>query len=201
MCYKINMKKTFSKILILLLLILQTNIGLCIETIELENIQKEEIKYNKQIEKDTKNLVIDSEDTLKDIIELQKIKDGEDLDYLWKQTVESSQLIKFALKKLSIPEDQRRLHSSIMSKTLSSIISGAAFLPMLMGQNSLIQSASFSASRIATSLINKPETPQTELMTDTELIELASVIEKLQNDLLNSYYNYKNELIHLKNVR
>ncbi len=88
-----------------------------------------------------------------------------------------------------------------MAKSISAIISGAAFLPMLMGQNSLIQSASFSAGRIATGLLNKAETPTETPMTDTELIELAGMIENLQNDLLNSYYNYKNSLVQLKNVR
>lgn len=200
MCYKFIMRKFLVGLLLNIFVFMQSNIVLA-ETIQLQDFEKPTVKYNPQIKKDVKNLVIDNEKVLNDIIELQRLKDVEDLEYLWKQTVENSHLVQFALKKLSIPEDQRRLHSSIMAKTISSVVSGAAFLPMLMGQNTLIQSASFSAGRIATGLLNKAETPQEQIMTDTELIELASMVEKLQNDLLNAYYNYKSSLVQLKNVR
>ena len=48
------------------------------------------------------------------------------------------------------------------------------------------------------SLKNKP---QETTQTDTELIELASMIEDLQDTLVSSYYNYKNTLTQLKLVR
>ena len=171
------------------------------EVIELTEPQKATLQYNQQIDKDVKNLVIQDDETINDLVDFQRSQDAKDLEYLWGKTVEGSNLIKFALKKLSIPEEQRRLHSSVMAKTISAVISGAAFLPMLTGQNSLIQSASFSASRLATSILNKSEVPKEELMTDTELIELAGMIETLQSNLLNTYYSYKNSLIQLKNVR
>ena len=196
------MKKIFPLIIIFFLLSLYfCNLPVNAEIIDLQDTKKATIQYNKQITKDVKNLVLNDEETINEIVKMQKVKDAEDLEFLWKKTVEGSNLVKFALKKLSIPDEQRRLHSSVMAKSISAIVSGAAFLPMLMGQNSLIQSASFSASRIATSLLNKAETPAETPMTDTELIELAGMIENLQNDLLNSYYNYKNSLVQLKNVR
>ena len=194
------MKKIFSLAFILILFLCTSDGAFCEEEINLTNVQKANIQYNSPVKKDTKNLVISDEETLNGIIQLQREKDAEDLEFLWKKTIDNSNLVKFALKKLAIPEDQRRLHSSIMAKSISAIISGAAFLPMLMGQNSLIQSASFSAGRIATGLLNKAETPTETPMTDTELIELAGMIETLQNNLLNSYYNYKNSLIQLNNV-
>ena len=43
--------------------------------------------------------------------------------------------------------------------------------------------------------------PQETPLTDTELIELASMIEELQDTLISSYYNYKNTLSLLKDTR
>ena len=50
-------------------------------------------------------------------------------------------------------------------------------------------------------LLNKKNVPQETPLTDTELIELASMIEELQDTLVSSYYNYKNTLAQLKLVR
>ena len=111
-------------------------------------------------------LVNDSEDLAK-LIDLQKEHDIKDLEKLWQGTVENNQVIEFALKKLATPESQRRIHSSLMAKTLSAIVAGASFVPL----------------------------------TDTELIELASMIEDLQDSLISSYYNYKNTLSQLKDTR
>ena len=43
--------------------------------------------------------------------------------------------------------------------------------------------------------------PQETPLTDTELIELASMVEELQDTLVSSYYNYKNTLSQLKATR
>ena len=56
----------------------------------------------------------------------------EDIENLWKGTVENNQVIGFALKKLSTPESQRRIHSSLMAKTLSAVVAGA--LPLEVGE-------------------------------------------------------------------
>ena len=157
------------------------------------------------IEKNTKQLqgsllVNDSED-LANLIEIQKDHDVKDLEKLWKGTVENNQVIEFALKKLATPESQRRIHSSLMAKTLSAIISGASFIPSLMGANYGIQTSAFSAGRLAQGLLNRKNIPQETPLTDTELIELASMIEDLQDSLISSYYNYKNTLGQLKDTR
>ncbi len=68
----------------------------------------------------------------------------EDIDNLWKGTVENNQVIGlFALKKLVTPESQRRIHSSLMAKTLSAIVSGASLAPSLIGADYALQSASY----------------------------------------------------------
>ena len=129
---------------------------------------------------------------------LRKLRQPEKL---WQGTVENNQVIEFALKKLATPESQRRIHSSLMAKTLSAIVSGASFVPSLMGANAAIQTSAFSAGRLAQGLINKKNTPQETPLTDTELIELAGMVEQLQDNLISSYYNYKNTLSQLKATR
>lgn len=147
------------------------------------------------------SLLVNDSGELAAIIDEQKKHDVKDLENLWKGTVENNQIIEFALKKLATPESQRRIHSSLMAKTLSAIVSGAAFVPSLMGANPAVQTSAFSAGRVAQGLINRKNVPQETPLTDTELIELASMIEELQDTLVSSYYNYKNTLMQLKATR
>ncbi len=48
--------------------------------------------------------------------------------------------------------------------------------------------------RIAQNLINRKNIPQEIPLTDTELIELAGLVENLQDKIINAYYNYKGSL-------
>lgn len=147
------------------------------------------------------SLLVNDSETLSEIIDEQKDHDIKDLEKLWQGTVENNQVIEFALKKLATPESQRRIHSSLMAKTLSAIVSGASFVPSLMGANPAIQTSAFSVGRVAQGLLNKKNVPQETPLTDTELIELASMVEQLQDTLISSYYNYKNTLSQLKATR
>lgn len=147
------------------------------------------------------SLLVNSSETLTSIIDEQKKHDLNDLEKLWQGTVENNQIIEFALKKLATPESQRRIHSSLMAKTLSAIVSGASFVPSLMGANPAIQTSAFSAGRLAQGLLNRKNVPQEIPLTDTELIELAGMVEDLQDTLISSYYNYKNTLSQLKTTR
>ena len=88
-----------------------------------------------------------------------------------------------------------------MAKTLSAVVTGASFVPSLMGANYGLQTSAFSAGRLAQGLINRKNVPQETPLTDTELIELASMIEDLQDSLISSYYNYKSTLTQLKDTR
>ena len=169
-------------------------------TLDSKNIEKQE--YNLNNNNNTNNsLLINNSETLANLIDTQKEHDTKDLEALWKGTVENNQVIEFALKKLATPESQRRIHSSLMAKTLSAIVSGASFVPSLVGSNYGLQTAAFSAGRLAQGLINKKNIPQETPLTDTELIELASMIEELQDTLISSYYNYKSTLTQLKDTR
>ena len=170
-------------------------------TLDKKNIEKPEV-ITGEVNKNLKgSLLINDSETLANMIDEQKQHDLKELERLWQGTVENNQVIEFAHKKLASPESQRRIHSSLMAKTLSAVVSGASFVPSLMGANPAIQTSAFSAGRLAQGLLNRKNVPQEVPLTDTELIELASMIESLQDTLISSYYNYKNTLAQLKDTR
>lgn len=169
--------------------------------IHLGEVEQNKIELPKLDYKDKDSLVISDKEIMDEIVRLQKEKDMEDIDNLWKGTVENNQVIGFALKKLATPESQRRIHSSLMAKTLSAIVSGASLAPSLIGADYALQSATYASGRIAQNLINRKNIPQEIPLTDTELIELAGLVENLQDKIINAYYNYKGSLSQLKEAR
>ena len=171
------------------------------DEIGLKGANAQQIKYTPKVQKETKELTIDEDTALKGIVHLQQQKDLEDIEMLWKSTVENNSLIKFAMKKLSIPPDQQRYHSSIMAKSVSALINGASFVPALFGANYMVQSASYATGRLANNYLAKANNPKEVPLTDTELIELAGMIESLQDQIINSYYNYKMVLSQIKDAR
>lgn len=147
------------------------------------------------------SLMVNDDAALQEIISKQREKDLEDIEALWKGTVDNNQVIGYALKKLATPESQRRIHASLMSKTLSALVAGASFAPMIAGGNYLTQTSAFAAGRLAQNLINKKNVPTEIPLTDTEMIELAGLVENLQDRIITAYYNYKNSLSQLKETR
>ncbi len=162
-----------------------------------------EVNLNGDIKEIKGSLFVTEQETAQIIINKQQEKDVEDLEIIWAATVSKNPIIKFTLEKLAIPEEQRRIHSSLMSKSLGAIISGASILPSFLGMNYGIQSASYATARLANNLLNKKNTDilQNSPLTDTEAIELAGLIEDLQDEIVIAYYCYKNSLIRLKNLR
>ena len=171
------------------------------QEVSLGGVHKETYKTTPKKTKISGSLLISDKQVLEDLIKLQKEKDLADIELLWKGTIENNKVIEFALKKLSTPESQRRIHSSLMSKTLSAVISGASLVPSLVGGNYGIQTASYSAGRLAQAWLNKKNMPKEVPLTDTELIELAGLVENLQDTIIATYYNYKNSLIMIKETR
>ncbi len=172
------------------------------DDVRLNGVSKPKVEYPKATYKPKDSLVINDEQVMKELVKLQRDKDLEDIESLWKGTVENNQIIGFALKKLSSPESQRRIHSSLMAKTLSAVVAGASFAPMMLpGSNYMTQTASFAAGRAAMNLINKKNMPTEIPLTDTELIELAGLVENLQDNIIQTYYNYKSTLSQLKETR
>ena len=170
-------------------------------TLDKNSVEKPSITIEKGAKQLQGSLLVNNSEDLANLIEVQKEHDIKDLEKLWKGTVENNQVIEFALKKLATPESQRPIHSSLMAKTLSAMVAGASFIPSLMGANYGIQTSAFSAGRLAQGLLNRKNVPQEVPLTDTELIELASMIEDLQDSLISSYYNYKSTLTQLKDTR
>lgn len=171
------------------------------DTVQLNNVEPKKIELSKTNVKSKESLVISDEQVLQELVKMQKEKDVQDIENIWKGTVENNQVIGFALKKLATPESQRRIHSSLMAKTLSAVVAGASFAPSLMGSDYMIQSSAFAAGRLAQNLINRKNIPQEIPLTDTELIELAGLVENLQDKIINAYYNYKSSLSQLKETR
>ena len=194
------MKKFLGVSLIIALMLPSVTFGANdgVVTLDKNSVEKPSLTIEKNTKQLQGSLLVNDSEDLANLIEIQKDHDVKDLEKLWKGTVENNQVIEFALKKLATPESQRRIHSSLMAKTLSAIISGASFIPSLMGANYGIQTSAFSAGRLAQGLLNRKNIPQETPLTDTELIELASMIEDLQDSLISSYYNYKNTLGQLK---
>ena len=174
------------------------------EVIRLNPDEKNELKLNNKTNEYKKNLVIKDREVIEDLIKIQKEEEVKDIESLWQATINNNSLIKFTMNKLNTPESQRRLHSSIMAKSLSSLIYGASFIPMFTGSNAMMQTAAFSAGRLANNYINKEASAnngQQGPITDTELIQLAGTIEELQEKIISSYYEYKGALNKLKDTR
>lgn len=195
LCYKFIMKKYLVGLLIL------AAMPVFAEEIQLKGVETPAVQLPKPDVKGKQSLLINDEQVLSELVARQKEKDVEDIENLWKGTVENNQVIGFALKKLSTPESQRRFHSSLMAKTLSAIVSGASLAPSLVGADYAVQSSAFAAGRLAQNLINKKNMPTEIPLTDTELIELAGLVENLQDKIITAYYNYKNSLSQLKETR
>lgn len=190
------------RLLLILLIILG---GMAVQAefdeVTLDGVKSEQIEIPKKNIDMKGSLVLSDEQVMQELVRQQKEKDMEDIENLWKGTVDNNQVIGFALKKLATPESQRRIHASLMSKTLSALVAGASFAPSLIGANYMTQTASFAAGRLAQNLINKKNIPTEIPLTDTELIELAGLIENLQDKIINAYYNYKGALVQLKETR
>lgn len=183
------------------LILLGLGASVSAEEIKLDKVEAQKIEIPKTDIKMKDSIVINDKTVMEEIIKQQKEKDLEDIENLWKGTVENNQVIGFALKKLSTPESQRRIHSSLMAKTLSAVVAGTSFLPYMAGADYALSSGAFAAGRLAQNLINRKNIPQEIPLTDTELIELAGLVENLQDKIISAYYNYKNSLIQLKETR
>ena len=198
---KSKILKNFSFILTAICILMQMNFAYA-EVIRLEPTEKNQLKLEHNNTVQNKNLVIQDKTVVEDLIQTQKEDEIKDIELLWRATIDNNTLIKFTMNKLNTPESQRRLHSSIMAKSLSSLIYGASFIPMFTGSNAMMQTASFSAGRLANNFLNKEAAAgQAPPITDTELIQLAGTIEELQEKIISSYYQYKGALNKLKDTR
>ena len=106
------------RVLLILLIILG---GMAVQAesdeVTLDGVKSEQIEIPKKNIDMKGSLVLSDEQVMQELVRQQKEKDMEDIENLWKGTVDNNQVIGFALKKLATPESQRRIHASVMSKT------------------------------------------------------------------------------------
>jgi len=133
--------------------------------------------------------------------EIQKKMDIEDLQALWASTIERNNVVKFAIKKLTLPPEQRRIHSSVFARTVSTLIGGISILPSILGADTLTSTSSSVAGRVASRIIDQKTMPKEMPLTDTELIKLAETVEDLQDRIIKNYYDYKSSIEALKVCR
>ncbi len=171
--------------------------------LDLNEQDKLKIEKNEPVTKiESIDLTADEQAKIK-LFQVQKKQDIEDISTLWKATVERNNVIKFALKKVTMNPEERRKHSSKMARTISALINGATLLPYMFGLDASIASAAAAGASLTTQAAKNKlgYGPQNIPVTDTELIQLASLIEDLQNGLIRNYYSYKSSIELLKDCR
>lgn len=175
------------------------------DSVELNVNEQDKLKIEKHEQPkilDSNDISTSDEEKIK-IFQIQKKQDIEDITALWQATVERNNVIKFALKKVTMNPEERRKHSSKMARTISALINGATLLPYMFGMNASIASATAAGASLVTQTAKNKlgYGPQNIPVTDTELIQLASLIEDLQNGLIRNYYSYKSSIELLKDCR
>jgi len=162
--------------------------------LDVKKEKQQKIELSEPVKELKGNVFESEEDMLKNYLQTQKQMDVEDITTLWNATVERNQVIRFALKKISLPASQRKINSSHMAKALSGLISGASLLPAFLGADPLSSSAASAGGTLANRALVQNSLPKELPLTDTELIQLARLIEDLQDKLIRNYYSYKSNL-------
>ncbi len=175
------------------------------DEIELNLNDKDKLKIEKNAPAKTiksPELTKSDEEQIK-AFQIQKKYDVEDITNLWLATVERNNVIKFALKKVTMNPQERKKHSSKMARTIAALVNGATLLPYAFGLDASIASAIAAGTSLSTQAAkNKLGYGAANIpVTDTELIQLASLIEELQNNLVKNYYSYKSSIELLKDCR
>ena len=183
----------------------QKNVEQDFSSVELDVKDSDKLKIEKsEPVKKVESIDLSKDDEAKiKLFQVQKKQDVEDITALWQATVERNNVIKFALKKVTMNPEERRKHSSKMARTISALINGATLLPYMFGMDASIASATAAGASLATQTARNKLGfgPQNIPVTDTELIQLASLIEDLQNGLIRNYYSYKSSIELLKDCR
>jgi hypothetical protein len=139
---------------------------------------------------------------LQTMLELQKKVDEADLEYLWQATVEKNPVIRFSLEKLATPADlESKQSSKFLSKTLSTLISGASLastmLPIPGGNSAYQNMGTMAAGQALQNMLVGRTRPTVGSLSATEQIQLAGLIDELKAKLIRSYQDYKNTLENL----
>ncbi len=120
-------------------------------------------------------------------------EDLRNLDLLWQSVISKNPVIQYGLKQLATPPELREVHSSILSRTVGGLLSGASLLPYMFGADPYTVGASaIGANMVDRAMVNSKKIDPSQLPSDTELVELASFVQSLQKALVSNYFDYKN---------
>ena len=113
------------------------------DEIELNLNEKEKLKIEKNSPAQAVKSIelTQSEEEQIKSFQIQKKYDVEDITNLWQATVERNNVIKFALKKVTMNPQERKKHSSKMARTVAALVNGASLLPYVFGLDASIASA------------------------------------------------------------
>lgn len=138
----------------------------------------------------------EEEEELKKALEIQKGKDIEDIKKLWEATLERNAIIRFALEKISAPPQERPVRSSLMARSVATMLQGASIVPSLFGMGMATEYGGAFGGQLLANAFSKKFLPPPGMptITEPELIQLTALIEDLQEQIINSYYNYKSSL-------
>ncbi|MEB3245608.1 MAG: hypothetical protein VKJ06_06460 [Vampirovibrionales bacterium] len=124
--------------------------------------------------------------------------DKKNLESLWTASVELNPMIRFSLEKLALPVDLHEKHSSqFASKTLGALITGAALGASMFagaGAGSYQNMGLMAGSDIARNLVTGRNKAVEQVLSPSELVQLAGLVDDLKVSLINAYYDYKNTL-------
>lgn len=134
---------------------------------------------------------------------IQQTVDEANLEYLWQATVERNPVIRFSLEKLATPVDlQTKQSSRFLTKTLSTLISGAALAAtMAPGGGAYRDMSSMAVGNALQNMVRNRTSIPVGSLTATEQIQLASLIDELKLKLIQSYQDYRNSLQALAQAR
>ncbi len=122
-------------------------------------------------------------------------EDSENLNMLWQTVIARNPVIQYGLKQLATPPELRYAQSSIMSRTVAGLLSGAAMLPFVMGADQYTSGATMmGANLVDRAMTQSQKVDPSQLPSDTELVELSGVIQTLQKSLVEHYFQYKGSL-------
>jgi hypothetical protein len=131
-------------------------------------------------------------------LKLQQGVDEEDMQNLWNAVVERNPVIRFSLEKLAMPVDtQAKQSSRFVKKTLNVLISGAVMgatmLPGVGSAGNYYQNlGAVTGGDVLRNLVNGKQQPTSgAVLSSTEQIQLAALIDQLRGSLIQSYHEYK----------
>jgi hypothetical protein len=137
------------------------------------------------------------------LLEARRKIEEADLERLWQATVQKNPVIRFSLEKLSAPADTLPSHSSkFLRRTLSTMISGATMAStMLPGGGAYRNMMSMAGGNALQNVLSGNTKPTPGALSNTELIELARLIDDLKLALIRNYQNYNASLQALSAAR